>query len=131
MFYSGLYLFDGKDFTPFHTQVDEILKSGTILYKGSKLKDGSYVLSTTGKGLMIINVDGKLLERINRDVGLQDESIYSAFEDKKGILWLAMDNGISRVDINSPLTKFALQSGINTSLINIRRFDSNLFVSST
>ena len=128
LFYSGLYLFNGKTFHPFATQADPLLKTGVVLYKGLQLKNGSYVLSTTGKGIVIIDAQGNLLQKINRDVGLQDESIYEAYEDKKGTLWLGMDNGISRVEIASPLTKFALQSGINTGVLTITRFEDNLYI---
>jgi hypothetical protein len=113
LFYSGLYLFNGHTFQPFATKADPIIKSGFNLYKGIQLSNGNYVLSTTGKGLAIIDAQGNLLQKINRDVGLQDESIYAEFIDKKGSLWLALDNGISRVEIASPLTKFGLQSGNN------------------
>ncbi|MEO7907944.1 MAG: hypothetical protein ABIT06_13290, partial [Saprospiraceae bacterium] len=131
LFYSGLYVFDGKTFHPFATEADPIIKSGSVLYKGLQMKNGSYVLSTTGKGLVIIDAQGNLLQRINRDVGLQDESIYAAYEDEKGTLWLALDNGISRVETASPLTQFTLQSGINTGVLSIQRFDGSLYIGTT
>ncbi len=128
MFYGGLYLYDGKTFRPFATEADDVIKTGALLYKGIQLQDGSYVLSTTGKGLVIIDQQGKLLQKINRDVGLQDESIYSVYQDKKGTLWLTLDNGISRVETASPFTKFGLQSGINTGVLFLRRFENDIYV---
>ncbi|MBI2730066.1 MAG: hypothetical protein HYX40_04835, partial [Sphingobacteriales bacterium] len=131
MFFSGLYIYDGKTFQPFKTEADPILKSGTILYKGMQFKNGNYVLATTGKGLIIIDKNGKLLQQINRSVGLQDESVYAIYEDKKGALWLGLDNGISRVETSSPVTKFGLQSGITTGVINIKRHQGNLYIGTT
>ena len=128
MFYSGLYLYDGKTFRPFSTEADYIIKSGALLYKAIQLQNGSYVLSTTGKGLVIIDAQGKLLQKINRDVGLQDESIYSVYQDKKGTLWLTLDNGISRVETASPFTKFGLQSGINTGVLFLRRYEGVIYI---
>lgn len=131
LFYSGLYLYNGKTFRPFTTEVDPILKSGAILYKGFQLPNGNYVLSSTGIGLLIIDAKGKLVQRINRSVGLQDESVYATFLDKRGILWLALDNGISRVNISSPLTQFNLQSGISTGVLSMARFEGDLYVGTT
>ena len=131
MFYGGLYLFDGKAFRPFVTAADPIFKSGTILYKGILLKNGNYALGSTGKGLTIIDARGNLLQRINRDVGLQDESIYGTFEDRKGTLWLALDNGISRIETASPLSQFTLQSGINTGVLSAQRFNGTFYVGTT
>ena len=42
-----------------------------------------------------------------------------------------MDNGISRVDTNSPLTKFGLQSGINTGVLCVNRFGGDLYAGTT
>jgi len=131
MFYSGLYIYNGKTFRPFVTQTDGLLKSGVTLYKGIRLQNGDYGLSTTGKGLVIIDAKGNLLQTINRSVGLQDESIYSTYVDRAGTLWLAMDNGISKVETSSPLTRFTLQSGINTGVLAARRFDGSLYVGTT
>ena len=131
LFYSGLYLFDGKTFKPFATKADDVITSGSLLYKGLQLSNGNYVLSTTGKGLVIIDAQGNLLQKINRDVGLQDESVYGVYIDKRGMLWLALDNGISKVDIASPITQFALQSGINTGVLSIKRFEGNLYIGTT
>ncbi|HWH63410.1 MAG TPA: triple tyrosine motif-containing protein, partial [Ginsengibacter sp.] len=131
MFYSGLYIYNGKTFRPFTTKADAILKSQVILYKGIQLQNGDYILSSTGIGLIKLDAQGNLLEKINRSVGLQDESIYAAYLDKKGTLWLALDNGISRVETGSPFTQFTLQSGISTGVLSIVRFEGDLYIGTT
>ncbi len=131
MFYSGLYLFDGKTFTPFKTEVDPIIKSGLVLYKAIRLKSGNIALSTTGVGLLVIDDNGKLVRKINRSVGLQDESVYGAYISRNGTLWLALDNGISRVETASALTQFTLQSGISTSVLSAARYQGALYVGTT
>ncbi|MGZ3852787.1 MAG: GAF domain-containing protein [Flavisolibacter sp.] len=128
MFYSGLYIYNGKTFRPFATEADFLFKTGTLLYKGLLLSNGNYALSTTGKGLAIIDAKGKLINLLNRNVGLQDESIYGIYQDSNNILWLAMDNGISRVDIASPFSQFTLQSGINTSVLSMTRFEGKIYI---
>ena len=130
LFYGGLFIFDGTNFSPFKTEADDLIKSAT-LYKGAKLPNGNFALSTTGKGLVILDLAGKILQLINRDVGLQDESVYSVYSDSKGTLWLALDNGISRVETNSPLTQFTNQSGINTATLSIQRFEGKLYIGTT
>jgi GAF domain-containing protein/DNA-binding response OmpR family regulator len=130
LFYSGLYVFDGNKFEPFKSEATPILTSGT-LYKGVETKDGYYALSTTGKGLVLIDANGKLIKQINRDVGLQDESVYAVFADSKGMLWLALDNGISRVETATPLTQFTNQAGINTATLSIERLDGDLYLGTT
>ncbi len=129
LFYSGLYLYNGKTFTPFHTEADSILKA--TLYAGVILKDGSYAFATAGKGLAIIDKNGKTIQLVNRRSGLQDESIYGLYPDKNGNLWLALDNGISRVQTSSPFTQFNAQSGIKTQVLAINRFQGDLYLGTT
>ena len=130
LFYSGLFVFDGKNFAPFKTEADDLIKAST-LYKAALLADGNYALSTTGKGMAIIDNKGKILNLINRSVGLQDESVYAIFADSKGALWLALDNGISKVDMTSPLSQFTSQSGIFTSALTLTRFEGTLYAGTT
>ncbi|MEO6845427.1 MAG: GAF domain-containing protein, partial [Ginsengibacter sp.] len=121
----NLYVFDGKNFSLFKTEADSILRSA-LLYKGTLL-DGNFALATTGKGLIIINPAGKIQQVINRSSGLQSESIYSIFLDNTGALWLGLDNGISKVDVNSPFTKFGLESGITSSVLSMARLPDGSF----
>src|SRR4030095_12726238 len=130
LFYSGLFLFDGKTFKPFATEVDEMIKSAT-LYKAAALPNGNYALSSTGKGIAIIDSRGKMVQLLNRDVGLQDESVYGVYVDSKSNLWLALDNGISRIELASPLTQFKNESGINTATLSAMRHEGRLYVGTT
>ena len=58
LFYSGLYIFDQTTFRRLKTEADALIIKST-LYKGTQLADGNYVLSTTGKGLVIIDRFGR------------------------------------------------------------------------
>lgn len=129
-FNSGLYLYNGSSFTHFSTDADSLLFNNT-LYKGITLRDGSYALSTAGRGIVILDKQGKKLQQLNREVGLQDESVYAVYTDKKGTLWMALDNGISRVEAASPFTQFTIQSGISTATINVNRFEGDLYIGTT
>ena len=129
-FYSGLYLYNGTSFARFASEADSLIKNNT-LYKGTVLQDGSYALATAGKGIIIVDKQGKKIQQLNREVGLQDESVYSIYTDRKGNLWMALDNGISRVESTSPFTQFTVQSGINTATITIARFKSDLYIGTT
>jgi GAF domain-containing protein/CheY-like chemotaxis protein len=71
---------------------------------------------------------GKTLRLINRDVGLQDESVYAIFPDKNGAVWLGLDNGISRIETTSPFTQFTIQSGITTAVLSAARFEGKLYI---
>ena len=62
---------------------------------------------------------------------MQDESVYAIYTDRKGTLWMALDNGISRVESASPFTQFTTQSGIKTTTITVNRFKGVLYTGTT
>ena len=126
-FNNGLYVFNGKTFKPFKTEVNVFNQAG-ILYKGVQLKDSTYALAFSGKGVVIINNQGKVLQHINRSAGLQNESVYGLATDRKGNLWLGLDNGISRVETASPFSMFSYQSGINTTSLSVARHEGILYL---
>jgi signal transduction histidine kinase len=129
--FNGLYLFDGKNFRPFVTRADSLLKLGSMLYGGVQLPDHTYALSTVGSGVVIIDSLGNELEVINRKTDLQDEAVYANYLDKNGNLWLGLDNGASMVELSSPFTKFGLYTGLNSAVNTITRLQGNLYAGTT
>lgn len=124
-FTHGMYIFDGKNFKPFKTEADSIINTH-MLYKGVQI-NGNYALSVLGYGLIIINPQGKIIQVIDRNSGLTSDVIYAMYVDSKGDMWLALDNGISKVDINSPFTFFNSQSGITEVPISMARLPNGTF----
>lgn len=125
-FESGFYIFDGTTFQPFQTEID-LSKSGFI-YKGIALENGLFVLGCVSDGLYLIDKDGKVIEHHNQKVGLQNNAIYALHIDNKGVLWMGLDNGISRLELNSPFTKYTIESGLTDQIISITRYKGSLYV---
>ena len=107
----GLFLYDGKDFTPFKTEADPYI-SNTSLYGGLVLSNGLFAINTFNDGMVIIDKLGKLVQRIDKSVGLQDNSVDQVFEDRNGILWMPLFNGIAKFDLRSSLTYFNESFGL-------------------
>ena len=126
-FNNGIFIYNGKTFSKLKTESDIFNQAG-ILYKAIQLKDGTYALSFSGKGVAIMNSNGKVLQHINRAAGLQNESVYGLNTDHKGNLWLALDNGISKVETASPFSFFSNESGINTTALSVTRFEDDLYL---
>ena len=119
-FTHGMYLFDGKNFTPFKNDADTLLRH-YMLYKGLYL-NGNYVLTLLGYGLIIINPQGHIVQELTRNtIDLPSNIIYSMYPDSKGDVWLATDNGISRMALNSPFKVFTAQNGIDATPLSIVR----------
>lgn len=122
----GLFLYDGNRFRPFPTEADPFLQKNQ-LYQGLVLEDGTIALATIRGGVAIIDQSGRLLQILDRGAGLQDNFVLAMNKDRQGGLWLALYNGISRVEIPSPLSLFSESSGLSGDVVAITRLRGVLY----
>jgi len=101
----GFYIYDGKTFASFPTAVDEYLKEKELLC-GIRLKSspGDFALATHRGGLVIIDSNGNLKYIFDKNSGIQDDNVWYVFEDSRGNLWLALNNGIAKIEYASPFS---------------------------
>ncbi|WP_231426312.1 triple tyrosine motif-containing protein [Pedobacter sp. Leaf250] len=99
---NGLFTFNGKDFTPLVTTANDFLKTYQ-LNNGVKLLNEYYAYGTILNGLIIIDENGQVVQRINKSSGLQNNTVLSIYADNEQNLWTGLDNGIDRIELNSPL----------------------------
>jgi DNA-binding CsgD family transcriptional regulator len=106
----GLYLYDGQQYTVFNSPANSFLKTYQ-LNNGSQLLNKYYAYGTILDGIVIINEYGNIIQRINKSHGLQNNTVLSLFTDKSQNLWAGLDNGIDRIELNSPLYFYFDKSG--------------------
>jgi signal transduction histidine kinase/DNA-binding response OmpR family regulator len=117
-----LTLYDGQRVVPFPTQADEFLKSKR-LYTSVALPDGGICLTTLLGGAVIVNHDGSLRRLLDASAGLIGGTTYTAFVDREGALWVGQDTGVSRVEIDSPVSVLT-----HDSTSDVARFRGSLYV---
>jgi ligand-binding sensor domain-containing protein len=98
----GLYLYDGKAYVPFNTPASPFLKAFQ-LNNGARILNKYYAFGTILNGIIIINEDGNIIQQINKSSGLQNNTVLSLHIDREQNLWAGLDNGIDRIELNSPL----------------------------
>ncbi len=85
-----------------YPELSKVLK-GRYVNHVMQLSDSRLVISTQTSGVFIFNKQTDEIENINVKEGLQSSACLNAFQDYAGNLWVGMQNGISLIDINSPL----------------------------
>jgi DNA-binding CsgD family transcriptional regulator len=98
----GLFIYDGNFFKPFVTPANAFLKAYQ-LNNGARVLNKYYAYGTILNGLIIIDEDGRIIQRINKNTGLQNNTVLSLYADNNQSLWAGLDNGIDRLELNSPL----------------------------
>lgn len=122
----GLFITDGNSVKPWETEANEFIKKNTSL-GGSIIKNKFIVLNSVLNGVIICDLNGKIIQHLNRQKGLQNNTILTSFVDNKNNLWLGLDNGITFINENSPFTFFDYSYNIGTVYSSIV-FNSNLYV---
>ena len=120
----GLLLLDENRISSFRTSDDKYLQQNSVSC-ATKLKDGTICLGTERGGIAIFYPDGTLKQKI--DQGIQNDYIRALYIDNKDVLWMALDNGISRVEIPSCLSFFDKKRGVEGAVNQILRHNGDLF----
>lgn len=122
----GLFLYDGKKSTRFTSQVNEFLEINR-LYKAVKLTNGNFAFATLLRGVVIINSLGEVVHHLEKGKGLGDNAVYNIMEDHQGAMWVMMSVGISRVELQTPMTWFDERNGITGAINDIIRYNNIIY----
>jgi diguanylate cyclase (GGDEF)-like protein len=127
----GWFIWENGTLRPWITQADAAIAEG-MLYSAIWLADGrTLAAGTLHSGVFLLGRNGELLQRLDKWSGLASNTSYDLFQDRQGGLWVALDAGISRVDVASPLTKFSSRSGLDGAVIDIDRHKGVLYAGTT
>ena len=107
---NGLFVYDGKQFVPFASPANNFLKTFQ-LNNGVSLSNRYFAFGTILNGLIVIDTAGNVVQKINKSSGLQNNTVLSIYADNKQNLWAGLDNGIDRIELNSPLYYYFDKAG--------------------
>lgn len=107
----GLFFLHNDSIKPFNAPANDFFIDNQI-FSACKLQEDLYAFGTIQNGLAIVNREGRIVQHINKQNGLQNNTVLSLFSDKNQTLWLGLDNGISGIEINSPISVYSEGSAI-------------------
>ena len=99
----GVFEYNGETLSPWKGEANDFLKENQI-FSATKFRDACYAFGTIQNGLLITDEAGKIIQHVNKNKGLQNNTILSIGTDHDQNLWLGLDNGIDYIDISSPFT---------------------------
>jgi signal transduction histidine kinase/DNA-binding response OmpR family regulator/ligand-binding sensor domain-containing protein len=126
----GLFILSNITIVPFKTEIDEYLKKNKLT-DIELLKDNNIAIATREGGLAIINQNGQLVQYINKKNGLAGDIVWDMYPDNQFGLWLALNNGISRIELPSPVTHFGESSGIHGNVETIAGHQGSIFIATS
>ena len=102
---NGFHLLNGTELSKWDIIADTVLKDESI-YNSRKLKNGSILVGTIANGVFLLSSEGEILYHINQVNGLGNNTALSLFEDLAGNIWVGLDNGITCINLNSPIKRY-------------------------
>jgi signal transduction histidine kinase len=87
-----------------------------------------YAVATFGGGVALVAPDGQLVRAYGADVGLHEEDqAVGLVADEQGGLWVALLNGVARIDLFSRLTVFDEGSGLLGSVYTVAEAEAEVW----
>ena len=124
---NGLYLYDGQNYTPFNTPANAFL-STYQLNNGTRVMGRYFAYGTILNGIIIIDENGNVVQRINKSSGLQNNTVLSVYADDQQNLWAGLDNGIDRIELNSPLYFYFDKTGQFGTVYSSLIYKNNIYL---
>ncbi len=109
-FHDGLFTLRDGLVTPRDSECTAFLKEKGVA-KMLRLRDGSMAVATDSAGLLILDRSLRFRSHADNAGGLRGTNIFNLFEDAEGGVWLSLQSGITRAEVNSPLS--VLRAGPN------------------
>lgn len=115
---NGVFVGDKNGIKPWQSNFNSLIRNNVVI--AAKFLDDTTVAVGTGlQGLYILNLKDGTFQNINRQNSLKNNAVLSLALDKENDLWLGLDNGISHVEVNSPVSVFTDNSGLLGSVYSL------------
>ena len=123
----GMFEWQNGQCQPWHNVLNAEFKQYQ-LNRATPLHDGGWAIGTILNGAYILDPAGNLRYHLNRENGLQNNTVLALTEDRDGNLLLGLDRGIDLVALRSPLTLFTDQSGKIGTVYSAAQWNGQLFI---
>ncbi len=118
----------------FSAEANDYLKNNRF-YDGRMLPDSSYAMATLDGGLIIVSHDGKIRQILNRNEGLDNETVTKVYFNNRhprvSQLWLAMSIGMAHVEWFSPFRYFSEDHGFKGTINDIMITGDRLYLATS
>lgn len=123
----GLYRFSGIQISPVFPEASQFVQNYRLSH-AMVLPTHEIALATLTGGIIIISQQGNIRQILNKSSGLTSNATYALATDRYGDLWVAMDKGISHVEIHSPFSYFDERGGLEGSIQAMQWHQGKLYI---
>ena len=108
---NGLYSLKDGEISKWESSLDTQFPK-ISLYSAIRLEDNSLALGTISHGLVHLDESGVLLHHVDQTNGLRNNTVLSLMQDADQNIWLGLDNGVSYLNMKSPIRVYHDNQGV-------------------
>ncbi len=124
----GAYLLTDDGLKPFPDEINKELKQHQ-LNQVLPLANGKLAFGTIKNGIYFYDWEQDTYQCLNREVGLQNNTVL-ALVSYGNQLWVGLDNGIDRLQIDNPLTYYTDYSGAVGTVYDLAQHNNTFYLGS-
>lgn len=100
---SGIYIYDGRKLSKFDVAAD--FTRNNEIFCAAITGKRYLALGSIINGVAVVDLATGRMTTYDQSLGLQDNTVLSLAFDRRGDLWVGLDNGIDRINLTDPVTK--------------------------
>jgi Y_Y_Y domain/His Kinase A (phospho-acceptor) domain len=127
-FRGDLILLSDSTWKYFEGEVSDLV-SGSFTLGCRRLDKNRFILSSAPSGLVVFDSNGHILELINKDNDILNSVKRTVQFDHSGGIWVPLDYGVTRVNLQSPFRISGPESGLSGSITDICQLHNGIYVS--
>ncbi|MBB6459313.1 ligand-binding sensor domain-containing protein [Flammeovirga kamogawensis] len=127
----GIYLYNHKEIKKWHNKTLQVIQKAGIYSVIPLSTSGNvkhYAIGSVKNGVFIINENGKIVSHYNKENGLANNTVLAMYQDRDNELWCGLDNGISKIDLFSPVSYYSDNINFNPSVYSAQFYKSNYYI---
>ncbi|MCF0051903.1 ATP-binding protein [Dyadobacter sp. LJ53] len=123
----GIFRLKNKRIEVMDGNANPVLMRNQATY-AAKLQDGTIAVSMATGGMLVMNAQGNVQYPVYAGADLEESQVAAMFTDREQNLWLALNDGIARFDLPSPISVLGNEDGLRGSVTAVRRFEGRIVI---
>ncbi len=139
----GLFVYDapflhpgwaatGASVVPLRTGADDWIRQNQIFQAIQVPVDSAhpyrYAVASSRNGIRLFDADGRVTLRLDESTGLRRNVALCLFLDNQQSLWAGLNSGLSKIEINLPISRFDASQNVKSTVWKIARHRGRLYL---